>query len=207
MRHVQGDTPVEAYLAESVPYINAPAAWNLGYRGDGQTIADIDTGIDWTHPMLTNDPALPPGDLHPKVKYYLCLTAGACTDDFGHGTHVAGIAAGDKTLGYSATPVSGVEVEAGKALYNGVAPKALLWGYKVLATVGTSSAPALSVNLLGATGVVTSTLAIATGTAGSLAGTLTIPAGVAQVSVTLSGFSATDLAPTGTAIFDNVLVY
>jgi len=72
--------------------------------------------------------------------------------------------------------------------------------------VGTSSAPALSVNLLGATGVVTSTLAIATGTAGSLAGTLTIPAGVAQVSVTLSGFSATDLAPTGTAIFDNVLV-
>lgn len=136
VRHVQGDTPVQAYLAESVPYINAPGAWGLGYRGEGQTIADIDTGIDWNHPMLTNTPGVPPGDLHPKVKFYLCLTAGACTDDFGHGTHVAGIAAGDKSLGYSATPVPGVEVEAGKSLYDGVAPKAPLWGYKVLATNG-----------------------------------------------------------------------
>lgn len=136
VRRVSPDSPVEAYLTESVPYINAPAAWDLGFRGEGQTVADIDTGIDWTHPMLTNDPTVPPGSLHPKVKSYICLTAGACTDDFGHGTHVAGIATGDKTLGYSATPVPGVEVEAGKALYNGVAPKALLWGYKVLATNG-----------------------------------------------------------------------
>ena len=134
--HVQRDTPVQAFLAESVPYIGAPGAWASGYRGQGQTIADIDTGIDWTHPMFTNDPALPPGPLHPKVKFYLCLTAGACTDDFGHGSHVGGISAGDKELGYSQPTPAGVEIEAGKALFNGVAPKADLWGYKVLTTSG-----------------------------------------------------------------------
>ena len=69
--------------------------------------------------------------------------------------------------------------------------------------VGTSSRPGLGVNLLGATGAVTSALAIATGPAGTLAGTLTVPAGIAQISVTLSGFAPTDLAPTVEAALEN----
>jgi subtilisin family serine protease len=135
VRHVSPDDPVRALLAESVPYIGAPQVWGLGARGEGQTIADIDTGIDWTHPMFTNDPALPPGSLHPKVKKYISYTGGL-TDDFGHGSHVGGIAAGDKSLGYLQSTPAGVEVPQGKALYDGVAPKADLWGYKVLTAVG-----------------------------------------------------------------------
>ena len=36
--------------AESVPFIGAPAVWqDFGDTGNGQTIAVIDTGIDYTH--------------------------------------------------------------------------------------------------------------------------------------------------------------
>jgi subtilisin family serine protease len=135
VRHVAPDAAVQAFLAESVPYIGAPQTWGLGARGQGQSIADIDTGIDWTHPMFTNDPTLPPGPLHPKVRKYISYTAGL-TDDFGHGSHVGGIAAGDSSLGYLQNTPAGVEVPQGKALYDGVAPKADLWGYKVLTAAG-----------------------------------------------------------------------
>jgi minor extracellular serine protease Vpr len=136
VRHVQGDTPVQAFLSFSVPYTNAPQAWQTyGARGEGQSVAVIDTGIDWAHPMFTNNPALPPGPLHPKVKFYLSLTAGAVTDDFGHGSHCSGISAGDSSLGYTTGTVSEID-DKGRALFDGMAPKADLWGYKVLTTSG-----------------------------------------------------------------------
>ena len=40
------DGQVEAALAESVPLIGAPAAWDAGYDGAGMTVAVLDTGID-----------------------------------------------------------------------------------------------------------------------------------------------------------------
>ncbi len=135
VRHVELNQELHALLAESVPYVRAPEVWaEFDARGEGQTIADIDTGIDWTHPSFTNNPALPPGPDHPKVKYYMTYTAGA-TDDFGHGTHVGATIAGDKDLGYT-TGVSSEIDDLGTSLYNGVAPKADLWGYKVLTAAG-----------------------------------------------------------------------
>ncbi|MBX6750136.1 MAG: S8 family serine peptidase [Micromonosporaceae bacterium] len=72
-------------LAESVPLINAPAAWAAGLDGTGVRVAVLDTGIDLTHPDLTG-----------KVVARVNLTQGY-EDDLdrsGHGTHVASILAG-----------------------------------------------------------------------------------------------------------------
>lgn len=135
VRRVQEDTEVHALLAESVPYTGANLRWDIGFRGEGQIIADIDTGIDWAHPSFTNDPAALPGPAHPKVKHYMSYTAGAVTDDFGHGTHVGATIAGDRALGYTTGTVSEID-DLGRSLFDGMAPKADLWGYKVLSTAG-----------------------------------------------------------------------
>lgn len=130
VKAVHPDRPVEALLDISVDHINAPKAWtDFGTQGEGVSVAVIDTGIDWTHPMFGGDPITPPGPLHPKVKFYLSTTAGAI-DGYGHGTHVAGIASGDRDFG---------ETVNGPALFDGVAPKSDLWGYKVLSDAGTGS--------------------------------------------------------------------
>ena len=66
-----------------------------------------------------------------KVVHAASFTGEAPIDNFGHGTHVAGIIAGDAS--YKGTP-------AGHSLLNGMAPKAKLMGYKVLTAAGSGSA-------------------------------------------------------------------
>ena len=38
----------------NVARVNAPALWELGYRGQGIVVANMDTGVDVTHPDLTS---------------------------------------------------------------------------------------------------------------------------------------------------------
>lgn len=74
--------------------IDATTLWNLGYQGNGIKIAILDTGIDKTHPML-DDLDDNPATNDPKVILEKCFTyENKVTDGNGHGTHVAGIAAG-----------------------------------------------------------------------------------------------------------------
>jgi subtilisin family serine protease len=72
-------------LDRSAPQIGAPAAWEAGYTGLGVTIAVLDSGIDAAHPdfagRIVEARSFIEGDPDPA-------------DDFGHGTHVASIAAG-----------------------------------------------------------------------------------------------------------------
>ena len=49
---VQEDTIEQAYLAESVPLINAPQAWNITKGKRRVIVAVIDTGADLDHPDL-----------------------------------------------------------------------------------------------------------------------------------------------------------
>lgn len=112
----------EAYspqMHNSAPFIGAPELWELGYTGQGVTVAIIDTGVDYTHPDLTHafgeykgwdfvdqddDPQeTQPGD--PR---------GEPTT---HGTHVAGTVAAN-------------------GLIKGVAPDAHLLAYRVLGPQG-----------------------------------------------------------------------
>lgn len=99
--------------------VDAPEAWNLGYRGDGARVAVLDTGFDTDHV-----------DLVPNINFALStnFVAGetltyALADPFSHGTHTAGtIAAADNGIGTI-----------------GVAPEAELVLVKVLGDAGSGS--------------------------------------------------------------------
>jgi subtilisin family serine protease len=102
------DAIVEASLDQSVPQIGAPQAWEAGYDGTGTTIAVLDTGITGDHE-----------DVSSKVVAEQNFTpTDSAGDLFGHGTHVASIAAG--TGAHSG------------GTYTGVAPGADLINGKVL---------------------------------------------------------------------------
>ncbi|GAA4531325.1 S8 family peptidase [Amycolatopsis samaneae] len=71
-------------LDRSAAQIGAPAAWKAGFTGEGVTIAVLDSGVDRTHP-----------DFAGRVVAEQNFSASPDTvDRFGHGTHVASIAAG-----------------------------------------------------------------------------------------------------------------
>lgn len=98
-------------LTQSIPLIEANKAWARGTRGQGQTVAILDTGVDLTHPAFAGkivaqgcysttssanggSQSFCPGGVP-------ATTAAGSGDDCsgnvrgcGHGTHVAGIAAG-----------------------------------------------------------------------------------------------------------------
>jgi subtilisin family serine protease len=110
--HVWLDAPVHVSLDHSVPQIGAPDAWAAGYTGAGTTVAVLDTGIDATHP-----------DLSDAVVGAQNFTEDPTADDLlGHGTHVASIITGSGAA------------SGGK--YRGVAPDAKLLNGKVLDQYG-----------------------------------------------------------------------
>ncbi len=138
VKEVYPNTLVKATLMDSVPLINADDVWELDKNGDycsiggsddylgneescltgkGVTIAIIDTGIDYTHADLG-------GCFGASCKvvggYDFVNDDADPMDDNGHGTHVAGTAAGNGVL-------------------KGVAPDAKIFAYKVLDSGGSGS--------------------------------------------------------------------
>lgn len=73
--------------------VRAPQAWQEGATGQGVVIAVIDTGVDYTHPDLT-DTASKKSNI---ISGYNAITRQtgpeAAQDDHGHGTTVAGVIA------------------------------------------------------------------------------------------------------------------
>jgi serine protease AprX len=89
---------VDRLIAGADDYTNATigataAREQFGYRGDGIGVAVIDSGITGWHDDLMRDGA--PGSQ--RVDQFVDLVNGrtAPYDDYGHGTHVAGIIAGN----------------------------------------------------------------------------------------------------------------
>ncbi|MGE5679703.1 MAG: S8 family serine peptidase [Bacillota bacterium] len=116
IKKIEMDEKVYADLKESEKIIGADSLW-LKYndKGDSVVVGIIDTGIDYLHPALG-------GGLGKGFKviggYDVVNKDNDPMDDMGHGTHVAGIVAGNCDS------------------IKGIAPNALLMGFKVLNSSG-----------------------------------------------------------------------
>src|ERR1022692_1493995 len=89
--YISLDRPLTPTLCNAAPAVNAFAAWQSGYTGAGIGVAVVDSGVS-DHP-----------DLHggflglSRVVYNQSFVSGtsSASDQYGHGTHIAGLIAGD----------------------------------------------------------------------------------------------------------------
>jgi subtilisin family serine protease/putative cell wall-binding protein len=140
-----GGVPNDPYYADGTQWaprrVQAEAAWSLA-RGDGVTIAIVDTGVDLGHSDLAAKIWANPGEIPGNgidddgngfvddvIGWNFVSGTPTPTDDNGHGTHCAGIAAAatDNALGIA-----------------GMAPGARIMAVKVLDSRGSGSTAALA---------------------------------------------------------------
>lgn len=121
--YVSLDRPLLAALDYSTAGVNAPMAWSAGWDGTGIGVAVIDSGI-YSHPDLLSAQG------QSRVVFRQSFIGGVQSDDFGHGTHVAGIVAG--TGAASNVPGS-------SHVLRGLAPNANLLDLRVLDQNGSST--------------------------------------------------------------------
>jgi serine protease AprX len=113
VKYIEKDIKLYATLDKAAPIIGAPQVWDTGYTGKGVKVALVDTGIDGTHP-----------DLKGRIVEWKDLINKRETpyDDYGHGTHCAGIIGGNGA--------------ASNGKYKGIAPEVQFVGVKVLGKDG-----------------------------------------------------------------------
>ena len=122
LSHISGDLPVMGDMAVTNRVTGATAVWTAsanaaGYTGTGVGIAILDSGIA-AHDALDS-----------RVLAHVNLVSdepGRFTDSFGHGTHIAGIAAGNRSAALPITP----------GFNGGSAPSANLVDVRVLGANG-----------------------------------------------------------------------
>ncbi len=104
VRWVSLDAPVEQVGKPAPPpplpttntyldTLNVRAAWNLGLNGDGITVAVIDSGISLDKDFSLSSSAS--GGTRLIKQFSLSPLSATVNDVYGHGTHVAGIVAGN----------------------------------------------------------------------------------------------------------------
>ncbi|UMZ74686.1 S8 family serine peptidase [Natranaerofaba carboxydovora] len=118
----------ETSINESVEHIRAYYADDeFGYRGEGVTIAIIDTGVDFRHPHLRDNyvGGYNIGDnMHPRNNPM---------DFHGHGTHVAGVAAGESV--YNGIRYQGVAPDANILAYNVAGRDGVIYGTSLVKAI------------------------------------------------------------------------
>jgi serine protease AprX len=89
-------------LAVSGPSLGAPAFWDAGFTGAGESVAILDTGLKQEHPAFAGVPVVNKSFLTNGSRNS-CFgdAANSTTDLQGHGTHVAGIVASRGAPGWS----------------------------------------------------------------------------------------------------------
>lgn len=119
VKKVHPEKVVSIDLGKSISIIGADSVWKkYNNKGDSIVVGIIDTGIDYLHPALG-------GGIGKGYKvlggYDFINHDSDPMDDHGHGTHVSGIVAGNNDT------------------IQGVAPNALLIGFKVLNSKGSGT--------------------------------------------------------------------
>ena len=98
--------------------VNANLVWPSGYDGTGVGVAVIDSGVSAKADLMASD------GVHSRIVYSQSFVAGSdATDQFGHGTHVAGI------IGANGSASTGLGF---LKTYKGVAPNANIINLRVL---------------------------------------------------------------------------
>src|SRR6266851_5968215 len=117
--YISADRPLAPSLSNAASAVNAEFAWQSNYTGAGIGIALIDSGVN-SHPDL-NTGILPLS----RVVYQQSFVPGnsSVSDQYGHGTHIAGLIAGD---GLSSTGPLYTKT------FKGIAPGAKIVNLRVL---------------------------------------------------------------------------
>ena len=116
---------VEAKAAETrdiawhVSKVNAPAVWNYngstGYNGDGVIVAVVDSGVDYNHVDIAGS-MWDGGSEFPHHGYDCVNNDNDPMDEYCHGTHVAGIIAGQGNAGTQTGIAPGAKIMAVRVL-------------------------------------------------------------------------------------------
>ncbi|HZS28232.1 MAG TPA: S8 family serine peptidase [Candidatus Angelobacter sp.] len=124
--YISRDRTLTPFFDSAAPAVNASAAWKSNFTGSGIGVALIDSGVN-SHPDLNNG-LLP----FSRVVYNQSFVPGdsKTTDAYGHGTHIAGLIAGD---GLSSTgPLF-------SQTFKGIAPNAQIVNLRVLNANGSAT--------------------------------------------------------------------
>jgi serine protease AprX len=125
--YISKDRPLTPFFDNAAPAVNASAAWQSNYTGSGIGVALIDSGVN-SHPDLLTTGFLPVS----RVVYNQSFVPGSSSaaDAYGHGTHIAGLIAGD---GISSTgPIY-------SQTFKGIAPGAKIVNLRVLDANGSAT--------------------------------------------------------------------
>ncbi|MEK7990733.1 MAG: choice-of-anchor D domain-containing protein, partial [Thiotrichaceae bacterium] len=109
---IQLDEMIPLSLAQSVPLVGANKAWTKGHSGSGYAVAVLDTGVDKTHPMLSGKviaeacysttssltSSVCPNGSNSQIGNGAGMPCSSSLSGCYHGTHVAGIVAGDNGI-------------------------------------------------------------------------------------------------------------
>jgi serine protease AprX len=125
--YISKDRPLAPFFDNAAPAVNAQAAWNSNLTGSGIGVALIDSGVN-AHPDLLTTGFLP----FSRVVYNQSFVAGdsSTADAYGHGTHIAGLIAGD---GLSSTGFIFSQT------FKGIAPGANIVNLRVLDANGSGT--------------------------------------------------------------------
>ena len=118
--YISKDRSLTPFFDNAAPAVNASAAWKSNYTGAGIGIALIDSGVN-SHLDLATTGLLPVS----RVVYNQSFVPGdsSAADAYGHGTHIAGLIAGN---GISSTGLIYSQT------FTGIAPSAKIVNLRVL---------------------------------------------------------------------------